>query len=205
MKANNELLLRHHDQTIEANLDQVEAIATEADHMARLVSDLLTLARADEGRIEISRERVDVAELVAELARDIRPLAEARAITVETDLGPAPVEVDRARMRQLLLILVDNALKYTPSGGRVAVQTRRSGRRVVLSVADTGPGIAAEHHERIFDRFYRVDTGRARVEGGAGLGLPIARWIAEVHGGQIGVASTLGKGTTFTVRLPAAG
>lgn len=86
----------------------------------------------------------------------------------------------------------------------MTVRTRKAGRKVELVVSDTGPGIAAEHHARIFDRFYRVDTARARRDGGTGLGLPIARWIAEVHGGQIHVDSGPGLGATFTVRLPAA-
>ncbi len=204
VKANNELLLRHHDQTVEANLDQVEAIATETDHMARLVSDLLTLARADEGRLEIVKERVDLAGVVSELVRDVQPLAEARGVALVDDTSAAQLEGDRARMRQLAMILVDNAVKYTPSGGQVTVRTRKAGRKVELVVSDTGPGIAAEHHARIFDRFYRVDTARARRDGGTGLGLPIARWIAEVHGGQIHVDSGPGLGATFTVRLPAA-
>lgn len=204
VKANNELLLRHPEQTVEANLDQVEAIATETDHMARLVSDLLTLARADEGQLEVAKERVDLAEVVAELVRDIQPLAQSRGVALEAEAGPAPVEADRARLRQLVMILVDNAVKYTPAGGSVKVGSRKVGKRVELVVADTGPGIAPEHHARIFDRFYRVDTARARKDGGTGLGLPIARWIAEVHGGQIQVDSATGRGATFTVRLPAA-
>lgn len=204
VKANNELLLRHQGQTVEENLDQVEAIATEADHMARLVGDLLTLARADEGRLEIEKERLDLGEMVSELVRDVQPLAEARGVGLACEAAAALVDGDRARLRQLALVLVDNAVKYTPPGGKVTVRVRRAGRKVELTVSDTGPGIAPEHHERIFERFYRVDTSRARRDGGTGLGLPIARWIAEVHGGQIHVDSAPGRGATFTVRLPGA-
>ncbi len=204
VRANNELLLRHHDQTVEANLDQVEAIAAESEHMSKLVADLLTLARADEGRFEIARERFDLGELSNEVGRDMQPIAESRGIGLTLDVSAAPVEADRQRARQLLVILLDNALKYTPRGGSVTVRCRRAGKRVELAVSDTGPGIAAEHHARVFDRFYRVDAGRAKSEGGSGLGLAIARWIAEVHGGRISLESAPGKGSTFTVRLPGA-
>jgi signal transduction histidine kinase len=203
VKANNELLLRHPDQTVEANLDQVEAIAVESDHMARLVSDLLTLARADEGRAELTPERFDLAALAAEVARDMEPLADSRGLTLRTRFSPANIRGDSQRLRQLATILVDNALKYTPAGGTVSVSCAPAGRNVEMSVADTGPGIAAAEHARVFDRFYRVDKSRSRAEGGSGLGLAIARWIAEAHGGRITLQSRPGAGSTFTLRIPA--
>jgi signal transduction histidine kinase len=203
IKANNELLLMHPEATIAENLDQVEAVAAEADQMTHLVEDLLTLARADEGRVDIQREPVELAELAAEVVRDLGALANEAHVELRTDLSPALVEADRQRLRQLVGILTDNALKYTPGGGAVTVRCRRSGRRAELSVSDTGPGIMAELQGRIFDRFYRIDESRTRPAGGSGLGLAIAKWIAEVHGGTIGVDSTVGKGSTFTVRLPA--
>ncbi len=203
VRANNELLLRHPESTIEANFDQVEAIAGETEHMTRLVEDLLTLARADEGRIAIAPERLDFGALVEEVTRDMGALAEVKGLDLASDCGAGEVNGDPQRLRQLAVILIDNALKYTPAGGRVRVSCRRSGRRVELRVTDTGPGIAPEHQKRIFDRFYRVDVSRARSAGGSGLGLAIAHWIVEAHHGRLLVESVPGKGATFVVRLPA--
>ncbi len=204
IKANNELLLRHPEQTIEANLDQVAAVDAESDQMAKLVNRLLMLARADEGKLTATLERLDLATIAGDVVRDMTPLAEARTITVQTGFAPSRVVADSGQVRQLAAILIDNAIKYTPPGGAVAVRTGVEGRRAFLAVTDSGPGIAPEHQPHIFDRFYRVDSGRARVEGGSGLGLAIARSITELHHGRITLTSTLGKGSTFTVRLPMA-
>ena len=203
VRANNELLLRHPEATIEANFDQVEAIAGETEHMTRLVEDLLTLARADEGRISIAPEHLDFGALVEEVTRDMGALAELKGLDLSGDCNAGEVNGDPQRLRQLAVILIDNALKYTPAGGRVRVSCRRAGRRVELRVSDTGPGIAPEHQKRIFDRFYRVDASRARSAGGSGLGLAIARWIVEAHHGRLTVESIPGNGATFVVRLPA--
>lgn len=203
VRANNELLARHPEATVEANLDQVEAIAGETEHMTRLVEDLLTLARADEGRITIAHEPLSFGSLVEEVVRDMAALAEVRGLELTSDCAGGEIEGDPQRLRQLAVILIDNALKYTPAGGRVRVTCRRAGRRVELRVQDSGPGIPAEHHKRIFDRFYRVDASRARAAGGSGLGLAIARWIVEAHHGRILVESIPGDGATFIVRLPA--
>jgi len=205
VKANNELLLRHPEQRIEANMDQVEAIAVETDHMARLVGDLLTLARADEGAAELSREPLDLCELASEVVRDMEPVAEARGLVLEWQGDRAMVDGDPQRLRQLAAILVDNALTYTPAGGRVRVTCHSSGRHVDFSVTDTGPGVAAADQDRIFDRFFRVDTSRSRAEGGTGLGLSIGRWIAEAHGGRLSVRSREGEGATFTFRMAGRG
>jgi signal transduction histidine kinase len=107
-------------------------------------------------------------------------------------------------LRQLGTILVDNALKYTPRGGKVNLRTAASGKSVELVVSDTGPGIPLEEQGRIFDRFVRIDSARTRAAGGTGLGLAIAKWIAEAHGGRISVESHPGQGAKFTIRLPAA-
>lgn len=205
VKANNELLLRHPEATIESALDQVEAVAAETDQMARLVEDLLTLARADEGRATLHFEPLDLGALVDEVGRDMGALAELREIGLLVETQPVDVNGDRQRLRQLAAILLDNALKYTPAGGSVVVRVGRSGRRAELSVRDSGPGITPEHQRRVFDRFYRVDAARTRAVGGTGLGLPIARWITEAHEGQLTLESVPGTGSTFTVRLPVKG
>jgi signal transduction histidine kinase len=204
MRANGELLERHPEQSIGDNMPQVEAITAEAEAMTKLVEDLLTLARADEGRGAMAHEPVELDAVIEDLARDMTALAGTRGIELNTELRPARLEGDRLRLRQLGAILVDNALKYTPRGGTVSLRTATSGKSVELVVSDTGPGIPVEEQGRIFDRFVRIDSARTRAAGGTGLGLAIAKWITEAHGGRIGVESHPGHGAKFTVRLPAA-
>lgn len=203
IRANNDLLLRHPEQLVGQNQDSVDAINDEAIHMTRLIEDLLTLARADEGRLALEREQFSLTEMLADVARGLGPVANSRQVKLSTDLAPAEVTADRQRLRQTATILLDNALKYTPSGGSVTLRCRASGRHAEFSVCDTGPGIAAADQHRIFDRFARVGQARARAEGGTGLGLAIARTIAEAHGGGISLESTPGRGSTFTVRIGA--
>jgi two-component system, OmpR family, sensor histidine kinase CiaH len=203
VKANNELLLRHPEETVESSLDQVEAVAAEADHMGRLVEGLLTLARADEGQAALKPEAIDLTALVEEIGRDMGALAELRGVNLNMATAQVRIDGDRQRIRQLVVILLDNALKYTPAGGCVTLRLERAGRQAEIVVSDTGPGIAPEHQRHIFDRFYRVDAARSRVDGGTGLGLAIASWIAEAHHGRLSLESTVGKGSTFMVRLPA--
>ena len=201
VSANADVLLGHSDETVDENIDHVAAISDEARHMSRLVADLLTLARADEGSLNLELGPVDAAGVVSSLIDSMNALADDRGVTLVAQTTPSPTEADPNRLRQVLTILVDNALKYTPRGGSVTVTCGRRGSTVELAVADNGPGIAPGDQGRIFDRFYRIDA--ARTAGGAGLGLAIARTIAEAHGGRLTVDSTLGKGSTFTLRLPA--
>ncbi|MFN0094364.1 MAG: sensor histidine kinase [Dehalococcoidia bacterium] len=199
--ANADVLLGHSEQSIEDNIDHVAAISDEAGQMAKLVSDLLMLARADEGRLNLELATVDAAAIVAGAAEALSVIATERRVTLVPNVAPAPLEADPVRLRQVVVILLDNALKYTSAGGRVTVSCARRGSFVELAVADTGPGIAPASQARIFDRFYRTDE--SRTAGGAGLGLAIAKTIVDAHGGRISVESALGKGSTFTVRLPA--
>jgi signal transduction histidine kinase len=204
LRANNELLQRHPEQQISENLEQVEAVALEAEHMSRLVDDLLTLARADEGRLLGRSELVDASEISAEVVRDIQPLAARKSIGLTLDASPALMEGDPQRLRQLLLILLDNAVKYTPEGGSIEASCHRAGRSVTVSVADTGVGIPPADRQRVFERFARLESSRTRTEaGGTGLGLAIAREIATAHAGHITVESRPGGGSTFIVRMRA--
>ncbi len=178
-------------------------INSEVDRMIRLVGSLLTLARADAGQIPIAREPVNLGRIVTDAVEQVRPLAESKAVSLEVDSGPdVRLVADQDLLLQLTLNLLDNAVKYTASGGPVTVAWAVDGRWAELRVSDTGAGIPADHLLRIFDRFYRADAARTRAAGGAGLGLSISRWIAEAHGGSIRVESEPGQGTTFTVRLP---
>lgn len=201
-KANNALLLDEPEVTIESRLDQAEAVAAELDHLTVLVGDLTTLARADEGRANLLLEPLDLGELTEEVVRDMGALADVLGVGLTSEISPARVNGDRARLRQLLVILIDNSLKYAAEGGTVHVRCAPDGGRVELSVTDDGVGIAPADQKRIFERFYRADSERTRSKGGTGLGLAIGKWVAEAHGGRIAVESTPGKGTTFRVRLP---
>src|SRR5579883_641763 len=183
----------------------VRGVDDEITRLSRLVEDLLTLARADSGQAELAREFVYLDALVDEVVAAIRRLAEARGITVEAQLErDIAIVGDPARLRQLMLNLLDNAVKYTPAGGHVQVRLAGSAGWAYLEVTDSGIGIASEDLPHIFDRFFRADKARSRAEGGTGLGLAIALWCASAHGGRIEVRSRLSEGSVFTVRLPLA-
>lgn len=181
----------------------IGSMLEEADQLGRLVDSLLTLSRADAGQVKLNPKRVDLADLAREVVNHLRVLAEEKRQTISVEATePVHATVDRLVLRQAVINLVDNAIKYTPEGGRVWVVARNQPYNPTLEVVDTGSGIAAEHSERIFDRFYRVDKARSRELGGAGLGLAIARWAVEVHGGRIELESEEGEGSTFRIILP---
>jgi len=182
-----------------------DALANTA-RMADLVDALLTLARADEGRFDLHREPVAMEPLVAEMIETATILGESAGIGVRR-LGTEALTVpgDPNRLRQLLLNIVTNAIKYTPRGGTVSIGLERRGDQAAITIDDTGVGIASVDVPFIFERFWRADRARVRGErGGLGLGLSIAEWIAQAHSGTITVASRIGRGTTFTVQLPLA-
>lgn len=179
----------------------LRAIGDETARMRRLVSDLLLLAQADAG-LQLHRQPVEMDTLLLEIYRQAQVMADGVTVRLGAE-DQAVVMGDADRLKQLLLNLVVNALKYTSAGGAVTLTLRRSDGWVQVVVADTGVGIAAEDLPHIFDRFYRADRSRGR-SGGSGLGLSIAQWIAQAHGGRIEVESTVGVGSTFTVWLPEA-
>jgi two-component system OmpR family sensor kinase len=168
------------------------------DEMDRLVSDMLTLAGAEAGRL-IEPRPIDLEDFFEDLRRDL-PLFGERRFGVEPVAGVLVADPDR--LTQVLRNLVRNAVAHTTPEDAVSVRAHAAGGRLRIAVADTGPGIPAEHLERVFERFYRVDEGRARDTGGSGLGLAIARAIVEAHGGSIRADSAPGAGTTFTIELP---
>jgi heavy metal sensor kinase len=192
------------DREPEAYRQVLQAINEEVDRLIRLTSSLLTLTRADAGQIPLKFEDVDVVEVMTGVFEEIRPNAMEKGIECELDPGPpVTIQGDQDLLLQLMLNLSDNAVRYTPSGGQVTLGWRVNNDQVRLWVQDTGIGISQEHLPYLFDRFYRVDKARSRAEGGVGLGLAISRWIAEAHRGSIYVESAPGKGSTFTVLLPA--
>jgi signal transduction histidine kinase len=187
----------------------LQTIQDETERMSRIIEQLLLLARADSGELKLERRPVALDDLIREVVHRAEVLAAARPIQLRTKgLEPLWLEGDEDRLRQLVLNLVDNAIKYTPPGGDVCVRLRLqtdpggAAPRAVVEIEDTGIGIEPASLPRIFDRFYRIDKARSRAEGGSGLGLAICRWIVEAHGGQIDVRSQVGIGSCFMVVLP---
>jgi two-component system, OmpR family, sensor histidine kinase CiaH len=189
------------DHSGEEQQATIEQMLAENAHLTRLVNDLSLLARADTRAIGIDRVSVHLSALVTDTTSELHPLAEEQGIALTADVQPATwVSGDTLRLRQLLLILLDNALKHTPEGGNVHVALSHAGSRARLQVVDSGPGIPPADLPRIFDRFYRSDA--ARTGEGSGLGLSIGKWISEAHGGQITASNGPHGGAVFTVTLP---
>lgn len=181
--------------------DALAVVAQQASRLARLVDDMLVLARADGTAYPVHASRVDLAALVAEAVQDLRPHAVEKQIEVTTSLAFAEVTADETLLRRMVVNLVANALTYTPAGGFVDIALVRDTANFVLRVTDTGAGIPLADRERVFERFVRLDP--ARSAGGAGLGLSIARWVAEAHKGTLQIDTSGPEGTVFVARLPA--
>ncbi|MCS6860608.1 MAG: ATP-binding protein [Abditibacteriales bacterium] len=216
------------DLTPEEYRKVLRSIIEEVERMSAIVENLLLLARADANAVQLKREAVALHDIVMTVYEQMEAIARRKGVSLELEeIDEATVEGDPLWLQQIVTNLLNNAIKYTPEGGKVSVtlkgEVKGEGRRrqagenddfpllpltsshfpfVVLSVSDTGVGIPPEHLPHIFDRFYRVDAGRSRDAGGSGLGLNIVKWAVEAHGGTIAVESEVGKGTTFTVRLP---
>lgn len=185
-------------------LKQVIAdVRDEVKKMTKLVSDLLLVARSDNQALKLKPSKFDFAAVIGQTVRLMAPLAEQKQIKIVAEnLPKTVVHADEAKLKQLVLIFVDNAVKYTPAGGTVTVRLLPAERGLVrFSVQDTGIGIAPADQEKIFDRFYRVDKARSREMGGNGLGLAIAQELVKLYDGHIGIQSALGEGTTFTISL----
>jgi heavy metal sensor kinase len=182
------------------------SVLEECDRLTRLTEQLLSLARQDAGTAPPGQEPVDLVALAGGVVEDLRPLAEAKGQTLRLDVAPGwpglVIPGDPGQLRQALMNLIDNAVKYTPEGGSVEVRVGPAPGGVAMTVADTGEGIPAEHLSRVFDRFYRVDKARSRELGGTGLGLAIVKGIVEGHGGRVELVSEVGRGTVCTVTLP---
>jgi heavy metal sensor kinase len=192
-------------RTAEEYREAVHACLRASTRMTALVNGLLTLARADAGKLNLSREPVDLRGLVEETVGLLWPLAETRGLRVETDLAPATVRGDADRLGQVITNLVSNAIQYNRPGGAVRVQLAVSDGWAVLSVEDSGQGIQDADRPHLFERFFRVDKARSRASGGHGLGLAICKSIVQAHGGAIGFQTEWERGSTFWVRLPEKG
>jgi len=193
------LLLKVSNMSPEDRQESLEQIYEEADRMRRLVSDLLTLARADAG-FRLKQEPVKVQPVVESAVREMEHRATDRQLRIDK-ISDVEVVGDKDALKQLVLILLDNAIKYTRSQDSIQVEVEKDDSQAVIRVSDTGIGISQEHLPHIFERFYRADTSRS--SDGTGLGLSIAKWIVEQHCGSISVVSEIGKGSIFEVKLPA--
>jgi signal transduction histidine kinase len=203
MRTSLELLRRHPEQPVAEVGAALDDLELETDHMTTLVEDLLLLARTDSGVVELELAPTDLAEVVIDVVPGMAALAAEHGTQLEVDAEPAPMRGDVARLRQLVTILVDNAIRHGRTAqGHVTIRVRAVEDAATLVVEDDGPGLTPDELPHVFDRFWRSPDA---PDGGTGLGLSIARWIAERHGGSIVAASRTPQGAAFTVRLPSDG
>jgi signal transduction histidine kinase len=203
-------LLRYQERLPPQKRNQLlNSIQTQAQHLEQLIEDILALSRLDGEVASASRRMVDLVELVDRVITHLRPLAEAKQIDLVWSKpgGKVTIWVNLSQIEQLLRNLIDNAIKFTPSGGKVEVQvlvesTAQKAENVRIRVTDTGPGIPAEYHDQVFDRFYRLDPSHTTA--GTGLGLAIVKEVVEAHNGKLYLASQPGQGSTFLITLPLA-
>jgi heavy metal sensor kinase len=192
-----------HATSVDEYRHVLQEVNSEAERLGHLINDLLALARADEGQIKLDCEPVRIDLLTSDVVESMAPLAAERGLILRVQhVQPATTMGDAARLIQVIMGLVDNALAYTNPGGDISLSVAAHSSHVDISVRDTGIGIAETDIEHIFERFYRADPARSKVAGGSGLGLSIVDWIVRAHQGSIHVTSQPGKGSTFTVTLP---
>lgn len=201
VRASVDHLRRNPDRPVSEVGDALNDITAEVDHLTAMVDDLLLLARSDSGAVELTRERVDLGEAATEATGGLATLAATSGVRLELDPKPVEIVGDPLRIRQLVGILVDNAIRHGPAGGTVSVAVARDERGATLTVDDDGPGIAPDDRAHVFDRFWRAP---GVVASGTGLGLAIAAWVVDQHGGTIAPIERPGGGSRFVVTLPLA-
>jgi len=205
MRTRAEIILRK-ARTEEEYREALRQILEDLQRTSTLIENLMLLARADSGAEALQRARINMVECLEEACLEGQALAESKQIDLQAELPQAPVWIDgdSNSLLRLFLILLDNAVKYTPVQGRITVSLHSSNGSAVAEVQDSGIGIAADDLPHIFERFFRADPARSRQTGGAGLGLSIGKWIAEAHGGTIVAESKPGEGSVFQVKIPLA-
>jgi two-component system OmpR family sensor kinase len=194
------------NENLDADIvDQIGSALEETERLSRIVENLLTISRLDAGEVKMEKEVLDLSELVRSTAEQMKLLVEEKSLEMRSSFElPVWVMGDQSRLRQVVVNLVANAIKYTPEGGEIAVAARSDHGRAVLEVSDNGVGIPPDAIPHIFERFYRADKARSRDSGGAGLGLAIVKAICSAHGAEVRVFSQEGKGSRFTVEMPLA-
>ena len=182
--------------------ENLKIIGSEAQNMQALLENLLFLSRTDRNTQKLHKKTLDLDDIVNDVMSKMKTVVKTHEVKLIKN-EPAQIYGDETTIKQMIRVFLDNAVKYTPTGGTISVTSTVKGKKVSLSISDTGIGIAPENRQKIFDRFFRVDKEDLVSEAnGSGLGLSIAKWIADSHGISIGVDSTLGKGTTFTLSIP---
>lgn len=205
MQTNLEIVLDNTEETVESQMMWLDNVMNENKRMATLVDDLLTLSRSDTNEQMLNLETFDLAQTIEETLEPYYPIGEKQDVEIifnnnlENTLN---FYGDSKRIKQLIIILIDNALKYMNRSGKITVEVEIKGKQIELQVKDTGEGIDKEELKKVFNRFYRVDKASSRKKGGSGLGLAIAKWIVESHKGTIEVKSEIDKGTDFKIKLP---
>ena len=202
MRSELDVALRSRDVTA-AQREVLLSVRDEVDRVTTIVDNIVTLAQADEGRLELLSTTVDIRELVEDVTARLQPLAEAKGLTLVVGDGSWRAQADAARLRLLVTNLMDNAIKFTPEGGSVTVEPWRSTGEVGLTVTDDAPQIPASDQARVFERFYRAEEARAGGAAGGGLGLAICQEVALAHGGRIWLEAATRGGNSFSVALPA--
>ena len=199
-----EVAVQRRDRSAGEYLQALEEILEQAAETSQVVESLMLLARADSGKQVLEAAPADICAIVRSASDQGEKLIRNRGSKCSAQIPEDPIwiQADAEALRRALLILIDNAAKYTPAGGSVAIRLEARGGLAVASVSDTGIGIAKEDLAHIFDRFWRADKARSREQGGAGLGLSIAKWIVETHRGSIDVKSELGRGSAFYLSVP---
>ncbi|MBQ5832996.1 MAG: HAMP domain-containing histidine kinase [Selenomonadales bacterium] len=204
IRTNLDVVMCSPEETVEEQKEWLDNIREETDEMKELVESLFFLAQADAHQQRLECDSFDCRDMIASAVRAYTPMAEEKGITLTADLGEENIIYgDDGKLRRVLRVLVENAIRHTDAGGTISVKLTDDGKTFCFTVTDTGEGIAPDALGHLFERFYQADSSRRK--GGAGLGLAIAKWIVEAHGGTISAASILGQGATFTVRLPKTG
>lgn len=209
IQANLDVVLGHSNESVLDNLEWLSNARTEVTRLGKLTDNLLTLARIDSNQTMLNLQEVNLEQITSDVCHAFELLCQANNMTItleshtkHADTGEFLLQGDEHRLRQLLVILVDNAIKYTPSGGSIRILLKKMRHQIRLDVVDSGIGIRGDELTLIFNRFYRSDAARERSQGGTGLGLAIAAWIVAMHRGKLTVESQLGQGSTFTAVFP---
>jgi two-component system, OmpR family, sensor histidine kinase CiaH len=202
MKLNLEHLFRHPDHSIEEESETIHQSIQEINYLSKMTSDLLTLARSDSNQLQIIQETIQLDEILNQVVKDFKALANSRNIHLTAEIAPIVIIGDKERLKQLFVILLDNAIKYTMENGSISINSSVKNAHANIDISDTGIGIPKTDLPYIFDRYYRGDKSRNRHLEGSGLGLSIAKWIIQSHSGKIRVMSKVGEGTHVFVSLP---
>ncbi|WML57410.1 HAMP domain-containing sensor histidine kinase [Neobacillus sp. PS2-9] len=202
MKLNLERLFRHPDNTIEQESETIHQAIQEINYLSKMSSDLLTLARSNSNQLQLIHETIQLDEIIHQVTKGFNALAILKGVNLKADIAPIQMIGDKERLKQLFVILIDNAIKYTKGNGSVSIKGSIKNSRAVIEIVDTGIGISKEDLPHIFNRYYRGDKSRSRHLEGSGLGLSIAEWIVQSHSGKIRVKSNIGEGTHVFVTLP---